>query len=451
MAAPAGGAGCAVIIVDKALAVRAAAGNPVRVGMVGAGFMGRGIARSIIRSFPGIRLVAVANRTASTALRAYTEVGVDAQDVATVATSAELEDAIAAGRYAITDDPQCLTDAPSIEAIIEVTGTIEYAATVVERAIEHGKHVILMNAELDGTIGPIIKVHADRAGVIVTACEGDQPGVEANLFRFVTGLGLQPMVCGNIKGLHDRTRNPTTQRGWADRWGMGVEMVTSFADGTKISFEQAIVANGTGMRVARRGMYGHNVEGHVDDLTGLYDLDEVRGLGGIVDYVVGAQPAPGVFIYATTDDERERHYLNLYKRGEGPLYSFYTPYHLCHFEVPTSAARAVLFGDSVLAPLGPPMVDVVAAAKIDLSAGQALDGIGEYMTYGLCENAETTLAERLLPMGLAGGSRLIRDVPRDQVLTYDDVEIPAGRLADRLRREQTQQFFGVGSAGLSRG
>ena len=429
-----------MIIVDAALRARAEAGNPVRVGMVGAGFMGRGIANSIIRSFPGMRLVGVANRTGSTALRAYTEAGVAAEDVVSVATADELEDAIAAGRYAITEDPACLTDAPSVEAIIEVTGTIEYAAHVVERAIERGKHVILMNAELDGTVGPILKVHADRAGVVLSACEGDQPGVEANLFRFVTGIGLRPVVCGNIKGLHDRTRNPTTQRGWADRWGMGVEMVTSFADGTKISFEQAIVANGTGMQVAKRGMYGPTVEGHVDDLTGLFDLDEVERLGGIVDYVVGAQPAPGVFIYAVTDDPRERHYLNLYKKGEGPLYSFYTPYHLCHFEVPTSVARAVLFNDAVLAPIGGPRVDVVATAKIDLSAGQVLDGIGEYMTYGLCENTPIAHVERLLPMGLAGGSRLVRDVPRDQVLTYDDVEIPAGRLADRLRAEQTAHF-----------
>ena len=189
-------------------------------------------------------------------------------------------------------------------------------------------------------------------------------------------------------------------------------------------------------------MYGHTVDGHVDDLTGLYDIEEMERLGGIVDYVVGAQPAPGVFVFATNDDPRQHHYLNLYKRGEGPLYCFYTAYHLCHFEVPTSVARVVLFGDSVLAPLGGPLVDVVATAKIDLAAGDVLDGIGNYMTYGQCENAEASLAERLLPMGLAGGSRLVRDVPRDQVLTYDDVAVPDGRLSDRLRDEQTRHFFG---------
>jgi predicted homoserine dehydrogenase-like protein len=430
-----------VIIVDEALRARADAGDPVRVGMIGAGFMARGIANSILHSFPGMRLVAIANRTLATAVRAYVEAGAEAGDVATVGTVGQLEDALAAGRYAVTDDPMVVAESPSVEVIIEVTGTIEYAAHVVERAIERGKHVVLMNAELDGTIGPILKVHADRAGVVLTACDGDQPGVEANLYRFVKGLGFRPLLCGNIKGLQDRTRNPTTQQGWATRWGMGVEMVTSFADGTKISFEQAIVANGTGMRVARRGMYGHVVEGHIDELTGLYDIEELERLGGIVDYVVGAQPAPGVFVFATTDDPRERHYLSLYKRGDGPLYSFYTPYHLCHFEVPTSAARAVLFGDHVLAPLGGPLVDVVATTKIDLAAGAVLDGIGNYMTYGQCENADQALAERLLPMGLAQGCRLLRDVPRDQVLTYADVEVPAGRLADRLRDEQTRRFF----------
>jgi len=430
-----------VIIVDNALRARAEAGNPVRVGMVGAGFMARGIANSILRSFPGMRLVAIANRTLPTAVRAYGEAGARAEDIVTVGTAGQLEDAIAAGRYAVTDDSMVIAEAPSVDAIIEVTGTIEYAAHVVERAIAHGKHVILMNAELDGTIGPILKVHADRAGVILTACDGDQPGVQANLYRFVKGLGLRPLLCGNIKGLQDRTRNPTTQQGWATRWGMGVEMVTSFADGTKISFEQAIVANGTGMRVARRGMYGHTVDCHVDELTRLYDLDELERLGGIVDYVVGAQPAPGVFVIATTNDPRERHYLNLYKRGEGPLYSFYTAYHLCHFEVPTSVARVVLLGDSVLAPIAGPFVDVVATAKIDLTAGEVLDGIGNYMTYGQCENAEVALAERLLPMGLAGGCQLIRDLARDQVLTYDDVSVPVGRLADDLRNEQTRHFF----------
>ena len=143
-----------------------------------------------------------------------------------------------------------------------------------------------------------------------------------------------------------------------------------------------------------------------------------------------------MFVLATHDDPKQRHYLNLYKLGEGPLYSFYTPYHLCHFEVPLTVARAVLFGDHALRPLGPPRVEVVTTAKRDLPAGATLDGLGGYDTYGVAETAGVTARDRLLPMGVAEGSVLRRAVPRDAVLTYDDVELPGGRLVDRLRAEQ---------------
>ena len=433
-----------MIIVDRALAEREAEGRPIRVGMVGAGFMGRGIANQIVNSVPGMRLAAVANRTRANAERAYVEAG--AGRPAVVDSVAALERCIAAGTPAVTEDALLLCRAGNVDAIIEVTGDVELGARVVLEAVAHGKHVILMNAELDATIGPILKRKADAAGVILTACDGDQPGVEMNLWRYVRALGLTPLVCGNIKGLQDPYRTPTTQRGFAEKWGQNVHMVTSFADGTKISFEQAIVANGTGMRAPKRGMYGRDHAGHVDELTAHYDVDALRAMGGIVDYVVGAKPGPGVYVLATHDDPKQRHYLNLYKLGEGPLYSFYTPWHLCHFEVPLSVARAVCFGDAVLQPLDGPVVEVVATAKTDLAEGATLDGIGGYHTYGQCENADVARAERLLPMGLAQGCRLRRPVPRDAVLTYDDVELPAGRLADVLRVEQEVAFGGAASA-----
>ncbi len=427
-----------MIVVDRALEERAASGKPVQVAMVGAGAMGRGIARQMFRAFPGLRLAVVANRTLANAERAYTEAGM--HDVVTVSSASELERAVQAGRFAVTEDPVLAVTSPAIDAVVEVTGTVEEAAHVVEAAITAGKHVILMNAELDGTVGPILKAHADAAGVILSACDGDQPGVEANLYRFVRGIGLRPLVCGNIKGLHDPYRNPTTQEGYAREWGLGVAMVTSFADGTKVSFEQAIVANGTGMKAPRRGLYAWQHDGHVDELTTRYDIDELESLGGIVDYVIGAKPAPGVFVIGTHDDPLERHYMKLYKRGDGPLYSFYTPQHLCHFEVPTSVARVALLNDPVLAPIGGPVVEVIATAKRDLSEGDVIDGIGGYMTYGQCDNADAVLAERLLPMGVAEGCRLRRPVAKDTVLSYADVELPAGRLVDRLRAEQESRF-----------
>ncbi len=429
-----------MIIVDRALEARRESGNPIRVGMVGAGFMGRGIANQIVHSVPGMQLVAIANRNVEGALRAYAEAGIESP--ARVTTVAALERLAMNGQPAVTDDPTLMCDAGPIDAVIEVTGTVDFAAGVVMRAIAGGKHVILMNAELDGTVGPILAAYADRAGVVLTACDGDQPGVQMNLYRFVRGIGMTPLVCGNIKGLHDPYRNPTTQAGFARQWGQKPHMVTSFADGTKISFEQAIVANATGMKVARRGMLGHTFTGHIDEVASLYDDEELRDSGGIVDYVVGARPGPGVFVLATHDDPKQRHYLNLYKLGQGPLYCFYTPYHLCHFEVPLSVARAVLFGDPVLKPLAGPVVDVITLAKTDLRAGDVLDGLGHYATYGQCENAEVVREQRLLPIGLAEGCRLKRAVMRDEVLTYDDVEVPGGRLADELRAEQDARFQG---------
>ena len=427
-----------MIIVDNALQAREEAGNPVKVAMIGAGFMGRGIANQILNSVPGMKMVAISNRSIAEAKRAYAEAG--AEDVKEVSTVSELEDAIAKGQYAITDDAMLLCKAEGIDALVEVTGAIEFGAHVVMEAIKNRKHIVLMNAELDGTIGPILKVYADKAGVIISGCDGDQPGVQVNLYRFVKSIGLKPLLCGNIKGLQDPYRNPTTQEGFAKQWGQKAHMVTSFADGSKISFEQAIVANATGMTVAKRGMLGHDFRGHVDEMTKMYDVEQLKELGGIVDYVVGTKPGPGVFVFGTHDDPKQRHYLNLYKLGEGPLYSFYTPYHLCHFEVPLSVARVVLFNDVVMAPIDGPRVDVVTTAKIDLKAGETLDGIGFYMTYGQCEKSDIVREQNLLPMGLAEGCRLKQDIAKDQVLTYDDVELPEGRLCDKLRAEQNEYF-----------
>jgi predicted homoserine dehydrogenase-like protein len=435
-----------MFIVDRELERLTQAGKPIRVGMVGAGFMARGIVRQMLQYTKGIELAAISNRRPEIARDAYAASG--ETDVIFVSSVTALDQCIDRGQRAVTDDPMLLCDCDGIDVILEVTGAVEFAAHVVMRAIGHGKHVVMMNAELDGTIGPILKRYADQAGVIITNTEGDQPGVIMNLYRWVKGLGIRPVLCGNIKGLHDPYRNPTTQEGFARKWGMKAPMVTSFADGTKISFENAIVANATGMRVAKRGMYGPVVEPGtpIQQAVDWYPKEALLDGSGIVDYCVGAMPNPGVFVLGTTEDETEIHYLSLYKMGPGPLYCFYWPYHLCHFEVPNTVARAAIFRDAAIAPLAGPCVDVVAAAKRDLRSGEIIDGLGYYMTYGLCENAGTVHVDRLLPIGLAEGCRLKRDVLRDRVLSYDDIEVPPGRLCDALRLEQDTHFFGHAAA-----
>jgi len=432
-----------MIIVDTALKKRHSENNPIRVGMIGAGFMGRGIALQICRFVQGMELVAIANRTVENARRAYSEAGINV--VHEVNSVKLLVDNIKSGKFSITQQAELLCEGDGIDAIIDVTGSIEYSAHLILNAIQHKKHVILLNAEIDGTVGPILKIYADKAGVILTGADGDQPAVQMNLYRFVNSIGVKPVLCGNIKGLHDPYRNPATQQEFAKKWGQNPSMVTSFADGTKISFEQAVVANATGMHVGKRGMFGPAVIAGTplnEVVHQLYRMDSLLQDNGIVDYVVGAVPGPGVFVLGIIDHPIQKHYLNLYKLGEGPLYLFYTPYHLCHFEVPLTVARAVMFNDAALSPLAGPKVEVVAAAKTNLKKFTILDGLGQYMTYGLCENYDTARHENLLPIGIAEGCRLNKDIPKDQVLTYEDIELPEDRLCDKLRKEQ-EDFFRI--------
>ncbi|MBB5224378.1 putative homoserine dehydrogenase-like protein [Amaricoccus macauensis] len=431
-----------MILVDSALAKLKESGKgPIRVGMIGAGFMASGVLLQINTVHQGaMRVVAVANRTPAKAVRAYAEAGQD--DAVLCDSAAALARAIEAGHAAVTEDPMLIATSPHVDVLLEVTGAVEEAVGPVLAAIEHGKHVALMNPELDGTLGPLLKAKADKAGVIFTDVDGDQPGVEGNLWRFVKGLGVRPVLCGNIKGLQDPYRTPTTQKAFAERWGQKPAMVTSFADGTKVSFEQAVVANMTGMTVAKRGCHGYTVEAGTPlmEAAKLWDPAELLQGPGIVDYVVGAAPGPGVFVLGTIEHPRQQHYLNLYKLGEGPIYCFYTPYHLCHFEVPTTIARAALFHDATIAPAGGPCVEVVAIAKRDLKAGEVVDELGGYLVYGECEDAGETAKSGHLPIGVAVGATLLRDVKKDAVLTYADVKLPEGRLVDKLRAEQAAMF-----------
>ena len=433
-----------MILVDTALRQRENEGRPVRVGLVGAGAMARGFVAQVSALVPGMEVVAIANRTLQRAADAYAFAGRDA--AAAVDTLGSLDQSIASGRPAITDDPTLLARSEGIDCLIDMTGAVEHGALVALAAIEQGKPLVLMNAEVDATLGPILHARARAAGSLLTCCDGDQPGAQLNLWRYVEGMGLVPRVLGNIKGLQDETRTPTTQQGFAEQWNQDVTMVTSFADGSKVNVEQAIVANATGFTVMQRGMSRREHRGHVDELTAAYDLDQLRELGGVVDFVIGARPSPGVFCLAEMPDERHAPYLELYKLGTGPLYSFYQPYHLCYLEAPMSVARAVLFGDAVGQPLGAPMVEVVAIAKRDLQAGETLDSFGRYTTYGQAERAEVVRAEGLLPEGLAEGCRLLRPIAQGQPIHWADVEAPTDQLAHRLYAEQQSHFADADAA-----
>ncbi|MGD9703653.1 MAG: NAD(P)H-dependent oxidoreductase [Acidimicrobiia bacterium] len=427
-----------MIIVDKALQARQDAGNPIRVGVVGAGFAARGFVHQVLQATPGMDVSVVANRTLAQAARAYTDIGID--DFVTVSSAAELSAAIERRQHAITDDPMLVTEAGAIECILEATGAVEFGAQIAVSAIEHGKHLVLLNAELDATFGPILKKRADAAGVVFADADGDQPGVLMNLAREAEMLGFTPVVLGNIKSLLDHRRTPETQVGFAASVFQNPKPVASFADGSKIAFEMACTANASGFGVSQRGMAGPATK-RVEDAAGLFPAEKLYQEGsGIVDYILGAEPSFGVFVLACSDTWFHQRYMKIYKMGEGPIYTFYRPFHLGPLETPLSVARAVLFQDAAVTPKGAPVCDVIALAKFDLTAGTRLDGVGGFTCYGVLENSPQARPERLLPMGLSEGCVLTRDLPQDAPITFDDVELPAGRLSDALWHEQIDTF-----------
>ena len=413
--------------------------DPIRVGVIGAGATGRAIALQLATPVPGIRLAGISNRTPSHAERALREAGIE--DWQSAKSPADAASRIDRGAVVICDDPALLTRCDAIDLVVEVTGTVDFAAGVVLDAFEHAKPVVVVNAELDSLIGPILKAKADAAGVVLTHTDGDEPGVAMTLFRYVQSVGLRPVAAGNIKGMVDYYRNPDTQKAFAEKHDQDVRKVTSFADATKLSMETTVLANATGFGVARRGMCGPAC-GYVRDLAKLLPAEAMLS-GGIVDYSVGAAPHTGGFVVVHEENPLKQVQLAYYKLGDGPFYVFYTPFHLPHIQLPSTIARAVIHRDPTVTPLAGPSCEVLTIAKRPLRAGERLDGVGGYSSYGLIDNHAAARACDALPIALSEGCVLLKDIAKDQVVTFADVRMPATRLSDELWREQMQRWPGA--------
>jgi len=433
------------MIVDSALQQLAISGRPICVGMIGAGATGRAIALQLGTPVPGIRLAAVANRTPAHAERALRDAGVSDWRHATSVD--EAESAIRSGKAVLTDDPFVVTGCPLIDIVVEVTGTIRHAAQVVLSAFAHRKHVVIVNAELDSLIGPILKTKADEAGVVITHTDGDEPGVAMTLLRYLRSLGLSTVAAGNIKGMVDYYRTPDTQRAFAEKNDQDVRKVTSFADATKLSMEATVLSNATGFRVGRRGMFGPACS-DVREIAKLLPAEQMLATG-LVDYALGAAPHTGAFVVVHESSPLKKVQLAYYKLGDGPFYVFYTPYHLPHIQIASTIGRAAVHHDPTVAPIAGPVCEVVAVAKRDLKAGEVLDGIGGFLTYGLIENAKAARASAALPIGLSAGCVLKRDVAKDAVVSFADVEMLLGDEVLALWQEQNARWP-IASEGLER-
>jgi predicted homoserine dehydrogenase-like protein len=422
--------------IDTLLQERESKARPVRVGMVGAGATGRAIALQLGTPVPGMRLVAIANRTPEHAERAYREAGITAWSRVESVRSAEA--AIAGGVPVLTDDPSVLTSCDAIDVLLEVTGTVVPATRVVLDAFEHGKHVVLVNCELDSLLGPILRVKAEQAGVVLTNTDGDEPGVAMTLLRYLRSVGLRPVAAGNIKGMVDHYRTPDTQQGFAEKYDQDVRKVTSFADATKLSMETTVLANSTGFQVGRRGMYGPACK-YVREMGNLLPADQMLSTG-LVDYSVGAAPHTGAWVIVHEEKPLKRAQLTYYRLGDGPFFVFYTPFHLPYVQIVSTVARAALYRDATVCPIGGPVCEVLTIAKRDLKTGERLDGVGGFCTYGLIENAPAARAMAALPISLSEGCVLRRNIAKDEAISFDDVGgLPSG-VVNSLWREQTARW-----------
>jgi predicted homoserine dehydrogenase-like protein len=407
-------------------------GRPVRVGLVGAGQMGRGLIDQVHR-IPGMEVAAVADikpGLAETSLRAA-----HIPDITTGTNQGVLAEVVAAGGHVATTDADVLVRLP-VDIVIEASGLPEVAATVALQAIMGGKHVGLLTVEADVTAGLLLSRLAAAAGRVYTVCRGDEPVEAKRLVTYAQDLGFEVICAGKGKNNRiDRTATAQQVTDEANRRGMNPTMLTSFLDGSKTMIEMAALSNATGLGVSQRGMHGPAAT--VDQLTQIFATKDEGGLldrANVVDYATGPI-APGVFCVARSDSKLVREEMAYLKMGDGPSYVFYRPYHLASVEAPLTIAAAVLDHKPDLAPIGW-SAEVIATAKRDLHPGEDLDGIGGTAVYGLIEDAGVAASESFLPLGLAYRARVTRAVRQGEPLRYDDVELDSASTLLQLRRLQ---------------
>ena len=405
-------------------------GRDITVGVIGAGYVGRGLVHLLDR-LDGFRPALVVNRTVERAVDAYRLAGCDPAAVVSSEDPQVLRAAVESGTPAVTRDHEAAIAVDGLDLLVEATGAIDHGARVILAALRAGRSVVSINAEVDATLGWLLHATADAHGGIYTICDGDQPGVLMRTLDSVTHMAFQPLVAVNCKRHLDIRQNPTTSAPYAARDGTSPEVTTSAGDGTKMHIENAVVANLTGMPPDRRGMHGvpTTLEHALDDVLAAVSRP------GVVEYTLGGDFGAGVFVIARAPEpEVVQRELRFFKMGDGPHYLFFSPYTLVHFEMPRSIAEVVLDRAPLWRPAAPPVAEVIAVAKRDLEAGEPLDGIGGYTAYGQIDTVQGS--HGILPMAFAEHARIVRPVAQDEPIGLDCVELDESATIVRLRREQ---------------
>lgn len=314
----------------------------------------------------------------------------------------------------VTQSLQEMVDSSDI--VVECCGDVARAAEVIEAAFAANKPVVTMGAEFHVTLGSYF---ADKG--LLTEAEGDQPGCIAALNEEVMGMGFEPLVYGNIKGFLNHIPSMEEMTFWSERNGISLGQVTSFTDGTKLQIEQALVANGLGAGIAKRGLLGPKDE-ELDVSAGNMGR-AAKGLGhAISDYVLNRTLPAGVFVVG------EHHYaspdvLRYLKLGEGPYYTIMRPFHLCHLEMFKTLHRVANGGGVLLNNSAAPTINVAAVCKWDIKPGSVITvGAGGFDVRG--EAVTYSDAPQAVPIGLLSGARVKGRMMRGQTVNWSDVELP---------------------------
>ena len=413
-------------------------GEKIRVAIVGAGQMGEGLTAQIELMDAAIEVTLIADIRPGVAAHAFRSAGVDDAQVVETNSIDVAADAIRQHKRVATTNANMISNIERISIVVEATGIPNVGAEVARDAILHQQHVLQMNVETDATVGYMLRKMADAAGVVYTLTSGDEPGATMELYDFAKTLGFDIVCVGKGKNNPlDRGANPTTVEKKAAAQHMNPKMLASFVDGTKTMVEMTSLANAVGFVPDVCGMHGPEVTPKtIDTVFVPRDAGGVITETGRVEYGIGI--APGVFVVFTAHNPkivRDLKYLNL---GKGPYWALYRPYHLANLETPISIIRAVVNHATTMATLSPPTAETVTYAKRDLCAGDCIDYLGGYTVYGMIERADTACAKNLLPLGLAPGAQLIRDVSAHRPITYEDVGIDESLAIVQLRRMQDQ-------------
>lgn len=431
-----------MIGLNEELEQREAVGNPVQIGLVGAGQMGTDVVATT-KMMKGARVVVTADIDLERAMFAYKIAQID-DEVVVAETPAQADEAVSAGKRVATRDYRVVTGMNTVQVMLEATGVPEIGTRAALRAARAGQDLAMMNVETDITVGPILHWYARQKGVLYALAAGDEPAACKELYDLATAMGFTVVAAGKGKNnpldRHASPADPAIQKEAARR-GLSPNMLVEFVDGSKTMIEMAAVSNATGLIPDVRGMHGPTTDrDHLHQTFALKEDGGILNRMGVVDYGIG-RVAPGVFLVVRTDHPRLREAMVLRDMGNGPYYTLFRPFHLCSIEVPLTCAMLQIRKKSNMVPLDRLVSEVFAVAKRDLNPGDTLDAIGGTAYYSLIDTYENAKAECLLPIGLAKGAKVIRPVKMDTPITCADVEIQPSTVY-RLRQLQEQWFEG---------